>query len=277
METTGALHMELVDHVFSKCCQQQGLIKEDILNMMEQFGLIVKFITSPTNEMYFVPCQLKTPPEFLCEMELSPSDPCSLYLHFKWGFVPHGLFCQLVSRCAGWYSESGFKETPDFFDGAARFFIGKNSFHQFILLCRKRFIKIILTQPKGSHRERNRASFAETNKVALLVRKFLEETLQTLIRELSWLRNLKCDWCVACPGCLRHKQVCSIHEQKWCTHEDCLCLLKVEGGIPRHCPKRLEMPTLPGLEKWFSLEGNNISVGVDKCLITVPKYISTYD
>ena len=98
METTGALHMELVDHVFTKCCQQQGLIKEDILNMMEQFGLIVKFITSPTNEMYFVPCQLKTPPEFLCEMELSPSDPCSLYLHFKWGL---SLTVFFASSCHG--------------------------------------------------------------------------------------------------------------------------------------------------------------------------------
>ena len=260
METTGALHMELVDHVFSKCCQQQGLIKVDILNMMEQFGLIVKFITSPTNEMYFVPCQLKTPPEFLCEMELSPSDPCPLYLHFEWGFVPHGLFCQLVSRCTRWYSESGFKETPLFFDRAARFFIGKRSFHQFILLRRKRFIKIILTQPKAVHLEVNQASFAETNGVAILVREFLQETMQTLTRELSWLRNLKCDLCVACPGCLRHEQVCSIHEQKCCTHEDCLCLLKVEAGIPRHCQKRLEGTTLPGLEKWFSLEGQKTTL-----------------
>ena len=270
MEDTGVLKMELVDHVFSKYCQQKGLIKEDILNMMEQFGLIVKFTTSPTNEMHFVPCQLKTPPEFLCEMELSPSDPCPLYLHFISGFVPHGLFCQLVSRCTRWYSESGFKETPHFFDGAARFFIGKKSFHQFIILCRKRFIKIILTQPKEINLEVNQASLAETNEVAILVRKFLEETLQTLIRELSWFKNLEYDWCVACPGCLRHEQVCSIHEQKWCTHEDCLCLLKVDGGIPRHCQKRLERPTLPGLEKWFSLKGNNTSVGVDKCLITVP-------
>ena len=83
METTGVLDMELVDHVFSKCCQQQGLIKEDILNMMEQFGLIVKFATSPTNEMYFVPCQLKSPPDALCEMGPSPSDPCPLYLNFR--------------------------------------------------------------------------------------------------------------------------------------------------------------------------------------------------
>ena len=99
METTGSLHMELVDHVFFKCCQQQGLIKEDILNMMEQFGLIVKFITSPTNEMYFVPCQLKTPPEALCEMEPSPSDPCPLYLHFLGGFCsPRFLLAACVTN-----------------------------------------------------------------------------------------------------------------------------------------------------------------------------------
>ncbi|KAJ7358690.1 hypothetical protein OS493_022128 [Desmophyllum pertusum] len=42
VETTGVLSMELVDHVFYKFIQQ-GLVKEDILDMMEQFGLIAKF------------------------------------------------------------------------------------------------------------------------------------------------------------------------------------------------------------------------------------------
>ena len=175
-----------------------------------------------------------------------------LQIHVHCTFILNGVLSLTVffasschGACARWYSESGFKETPDFFDGAVRFFIGKKSFHQFILLCRKRFIKIILTQPKGSHREVNQASFAETNEVALLVRKFLEETLQTLIRELLWLRNLKCDWCVACPGCLRHEQVCSIHEQKCCTHEDCLCLLKVEGGYRGTVKKGLRSRRCP--------------------------------
>ena len=169
-----------------------------------------------------------------------------LQIHVHCIFIfPHGLFCQLVSRCSKWCSESGCKETPDFCDGTVRFFIGKKSFYQFTLLCRKRFITIILTQPKGSHREGNQASFAETNEVALLVRKFLEGTLQTLIRELLWLRNLKCDWCVTCPGCLRHEQVCSIHEQKCCTHEDCLCLLKVEGGYRGTVKKDLRCRRCP--------------------------------
>ena len=70
METTGALKMELVDFVFSKFCNQNR-IKEDILNMMEQFGLIVNFAPSPGDELYFVPCQLKTPPA--CFSQVEPS------------------------------------------------------------------------------------------------------------------------------------------------------------------------------------------------------------
>ena len=250
---TGYLHMELVDHVFSKYCQQ-GLIKEDILNLMDQFGLIAKSITSPTNEMYFVPCQLKTPPDALCEMEPSPSDPCPLYLHFLGGFVPHGFFWQLVSRITKWCSKSGFTQPPRFFLAASRFVIEKKSIYQLILLCKKRFIKIILThsEPAGG------ASFSEARELAILVRTFLEETVQDLRRELPWLGNLKCDFCVACPCCLRKEEMCSYHNVVSCDHKDCLCLLKVlEEGHPSHCPSSLDLkvPKVFGLEKWFAAKG----------------------
>ncbi|RMX46704.1 hypothetical protein pdam_00015683, partial [Pocillopora damicornis] len=97
LEGSGILSMELVDHVFSSFIDQ-GIIREDILDMMEQFGLIAKFSASLTDEKYFVPAQLKSPPEELCKMEPSSTDPCPLYLIFVHGFVPHGLFLQLVSR-----------------------------------------------------------------------------------------------------------------------------------------------------------------------------------
>ena len=246
--------MELVDHVFSKY-RQQGLIKEDILNMMDQFGLIAKFITSPTNEMYFVPCQLKTPPDALCDMEPSPSDPCPLYLHFLGGFVPHGFFWQLVSRITKWCSKSGFTQPPRFFLAASRFVIEKKSTrHQLILLCKKRFIKIVLTHSEllcG-------VSFSEARELAILVRTFLEETVQDLRRELPWLRNMKCDFCVACPCCLRKEEMCSDHNVVSCDHKDCLCLLKVlEEGHPSHCPSSLDLkvPKVFGLEKWFAAKG----------------------
>ena len=253
METTGALHMELVDHVFSKY-YQQGLIKEDILNMMDQFGLIVKYITSPTNEMYFVPCQLRTPPEALCKIKLLKSDPCPLYLHFLGNFVPHGFFLQLVSRITKWCSKSGFTQPPRFFLAASRFFIQTKSIHhQLTLLCKKRFIKIVLTQElvRG-------ASFSEARELAILVRTFLEETVQDLRRELPWLGNMKCDFCVACPCCLRKEEMCSDHNVVSCDHKDCLCLLKVlEEGHPSHCPSSLDLkvPKVFGLEKWFAAKG----------------------
>ena len=222
--------------------------------MMEQFGLIVKFITSPKNEMYFVPCQLKTPPEALCEMEPSPSDPCPLYLHFLGGFVPHGFFWQLVSRITKWCTKSGFKQPPRFFLAASRFVIEKKSIHQLILLRKKRFIKVILTHSQPVHG----ASFTEVREVAILVRTFLEDTVQDLRRELPWLSNLKCDFCVVCPGCQQKEEMCTNHDAVSCDHEDCLCLLKtVEEGQLRPCSNSLcvKEPTVMGLEKWFALKG----------------------
>ena len=255
METTGVLNMELVDHVFAKFCQQ-GLIKEDILNMMEQFGLIVKFAISPANEMYFVPCQLKTPPEPLCKMEPSPSDPCPLYLHFLRGFVPHGLFPQLVSRCTRWCSTSGFKEPPNLFDGAARFFIEEEHIHQLVLICKKRFIKIVLKQME---RECNAPlDKAKVEEVAILVRRFLEDTMQNLSHELPWLKNIAYELCVECPYCLKEEKTCRNHEEVSCTLEDCMCLLKVPpDGLLSYCRNSLcdKIMRFPQLEKWFSIKG----------------------
>ena len=260
MEATGALKMELVDYVFSKFCEEDR-VKEDILNMMEQFGLIVKFAPSPKDKMYFVPCQLKTPPGRICKVEPSPSDPCPLYLRFLGGFVPRGLFCQLMSQLTRWCSESGFEQKPHFFDGASRFFIEKEPFHQLILLCKKRVIKIILKkQKKQDYLEGNKAPIPESNDVAVAVREFLEEAMQSLIRGLLCWNNLAYDFSIACPECMQEREECSNHGQVCCTHEDCLCLLSIlEGGTPSQCQNGLETPTLPGLKKWFSFKGNYIS------------------
>ena len=256
METTGVLSMELVDHVFPKFCQE-GLIKQDILNMMEEFGLIVKFATSPTTVQYFVPAQLKTPPGRLCKMKPSTSDPCQLFIHFLDGFVPHGLFLQLVSRCTRWCSECGFKQPPNLFNGACRFFIEKELTHQLILVCKKRFIKVVLKQTKPDLD----TSLAEIEKVASLVRRLLEETLHNLSNELPWLSNLGYEVCVACPYCPKEQVSCLNHGQVFCTHEDCLCLLNIlPGGKPSPCPNSFcdEAVTLPSLEKWFSVKGQDI-------------------
>ena len=269
METTGVLSMELVDHVFFEY-DKHGLVKEDILDMMEQFGLIVKF-NSPTNKTYFVPCQLKTPPKPICEMEPSPLDPSPLYLHFPAGFVPHGFFWHLVSRCSIWCSQNGSTQPPKFFSAASHFFIDKGATYQLILLCQKRCIKITLKKSQPVHV--HSSSFTEAREVAVAVRTFLEDTVQNLRRELPWLTNLTCNFCFAYPRCLHNEDTCSNHDVVSCDRKDCLCLLKrLHERQLSHCPNSLCIPSLKGLEKWFLVKGELTSHRMELVLKSVESF-----
>ena len=252
--------MELVDDVFSEFCRQ-GVIKDDILKMMEKFGLIVQFAPSPTEEKYFVPCQLWSPPDSLCKMEPSPADPCPLYLHFSRGYVPHGLYLQLVSRCIKWCSESGFKKPPKLFDGASLFFIGKELSHHMMLVCKKRFIRTVLLRVEG-----NDGSLSEpviAREVPTLVRKFLNETMQNLRETLSGLKNVAYKLCVECPYCLKMEKLCDNHGQFPCCDERCMCFLEVApDGSFDYCSNSLcrEILSLPELERWFSSSSKDSSI-----------------
>ena len=241
--------MELVDHVFSKFIQQ-GLVKEDILDMMERFGLIAKFSPSPSDVKYFVPAQLKSSPEDLSKMEPSPTDPCPLYLHFVDGFVPHGLFSQFVSRSIVWCSEIGSTRPPNLYQNGAWFVIGRHIIHDMILICKKRFIKISLKQRSQD----DGVSATKSPETAIRVRLFVEDTLQDLSQALPYLSGLQYKFCVACPYCLQKRNECANHSQTSCKHEDCLHLLEIKQEERLVCMKSIcdKVLSVPGLEKWFS-------------------------
>ena len=251
LQKKGVLQKTLVDHVFSKFIHQ-GFVKKDILDMMERFGLIAKFSPSPHDVKYFVPAQLESSPKNLCEMKPSPSDPCPLYLNFLNGFAPHGIFYQLVSRCIHWCSEHGFKRPPTLFCNGARFFIEKTFFYHLILFCKKRFIKIVLRQIKPVRESPS----SEKEEVPVLVRRLLGQSLKDLSGELLSLKNLKYEFCVACPYCPEEEKSCDKHDQTSCAHEDCLCLLKMVPAERLICEESFsdEMRMVPGLEKWFPSE-----------------------
>ena len=244
--------MEHVDHVFSKFIQQ-GIIKDDILDMMEQFGLIAKFSPSPSDVKYFVPAQLEPSPEDFCQMEPSHTDPCPLYLHFVHGFVPHGLFSQLVSQTIRWCCKKTWPmEHPMLYQNGACFFIGKQV-HNFILICKKSFIKIVLRQRMQSHQ----LSAEKSEELPTLVREFVERTLQTLSQELPYLSGLQYELCVACPYCHQGRdgvgQECSNHGKLSCDDEECFHLLKMKEDQPLICTRKPwgEEHPVHGLEKWF--------------------------
>ena len=102
----------------------EGVARKDILDLMEQFGLIAKFSSSKTGEKYFVPSQLKVSPDSLCSMAPSRLDPCPLFAYFVSGSVPHGLFTRLVSRSVRWCSDAGPTQLPTLYQNGAWFVIG---------------------------------------------------------------------------------------------------------------------------------------------------------
>ena len=251
LEVNGILRIALVDHVLSKFIDE-GLCKQDILDMMERIGLIAKFsIATDENQdeqRYFVPTQLWSSPSALCEIKPSGCDPCPLLLHFLDGFVPHGLFPQLVSKFIHWCSENGFKKSPQLFNNGARLFIGKPITFALILICRKRFIKIVLKTRNPSSCKSQ--SMNASNKMAIEVRNFIERTLGDFSRDLSWLSNLRYELSVVCTHCQQRES--DLGGSMSC-HDDRLHLLRVRPGEELICMENFSDETVkvPGLEMWF--------------------------
>ncbi len=261
LEESGILRMALVDHVFADLIQK-GLSKEDILNMMELCGLIVKFSFLPAadgehEEIYFVPSQLRSSPSVLYEIKPSDCDPCPLYLHFPDGFVPYGFFAQLLARCIKWCSEGAPKKAPNLYQNGARLFIGKQVIFDLILICRNRFIKVIL--------KRKAASAPPTTTSATMaraVRVFFEDTLKDMKRELSCLRNLQYELCVACVHCLNCTDPCAKHKSVCCSHDDCLHLLSLLPEEQMVCPMDFgyEPMKICGLEQWLLVRETKVKI-----------------
>ena len=260
--------------MFSKFVNKDPL-KQDILDMMEQHGLIAKFsIATDENQhekIYFVPTQLRSSPSALCEIKPSKCDPCPLVLHFVDGFVPHGLFPQLVSKFIHWCSENGFKKTPQLFNNGARLFIGKQITFALILICRKRFIKIVLKRRNPSCSKS--LSMNASNKMAIEVRNFIERTLDGFSRDLSYLSNLRYELSVVCTHCQQRE--CDLDGLMSCCHDDRLHLLRVHPGEELICMDNFSNETVkvPGWEMWFEVSHSQVnaifflsqSVGMMNC------------
>ena len=257
LENSGILRMELVNHVFADLIKQ-GLGKQDMLDMMELYGLIAKFCPSSTDNQvkYFVPAQLRASPTGLSEIKQSASDPCPLYFHFLDGFVPQGLFMQVVSRCIHWCSEHGPKRAPNLYHNGARFFVGKQTINDLILICKKQFIKVVLKQRKPNAPVSQDLSV----EIAHYVRVFLEQTLLQLSSELPWLRQLRYEVCVVCPRCLPADKACVTHGLVSCTQDECLHLVQLLPGEQLICEKSFGEDTLAvsGLVKWFHKPVNEV-------------------
>ena len=254
LEDTGLLSTKLIDYVFRQFVQD-GLAQKDILDLMKQFGLIAEF-----SNKYFVPSLLKAPPDDLYAESPAESDPCPLYLIFEGDFVPHGLFTQLVARSIGWWSKVGSSDVLQLYRNGAWFVIESSDVsYSFYLICKKRFIKLLLIQ-------RTELDQSKSIRVAIEVRQFVAEALQGLSRDLPYLKGMQYHFAVECPHCQQQKGKCKKHCQELC--EDCLHLLQIKQGVSLSCEyKRNKVLKVPGLEKWSFHK--KVQVNIHSSRITV--------
>ena len=233
--------MRLVDHVFAEfLCDGQS--QTDILCMMEMYGLIAKFTPedskkSPTPSVkYFVPAQLCSCP--VTDLDTSPTDICPLFINFSDGFLPHGLFPQLVSRFISACPTLGCRDEPNLFQNLVRFILGESDL---FLICKQSYVKVILQNKE------------QDVGLASQVRELLESILCSLSRDFACLRNMRYEFCVTCPSCCNLNKVCTKHKVQSCAFMDCIHFLPISDDGKLICKRTFgarSRVTVSGLEEW---------------------------
>lgn len=159
--------------------------------------------------------------------------------YFPDGFLPHGLFPQLVSRFISVCPELGCTDEPNLFQNLARFILGEDDL---FLIGKQSFVKVIL-QTKNSN--------DEGGGQAGLVRERLDSILSSLSSDFACLRNMRYEFSVACPSCCN--KACTKHKTKSCTESACIHFIPISNDGKLICTKtfgarsRLE---ISGLQKW---------------------------
>ena len=237
--------MRLVDHVFAEfLCDGQS--QTDILCMMEMYGLIAKFTPedskkapTPAAVKYFVPAQLCSCP--VTDLDTSPTDICPLFINFSDGFLPHGLFPQLVSRFISACPTLGCRDEPNLFQNLVRFILGESDL---FLICKQSYVKVILQNKE------------QDVGLASQVRELLESILRSLSRDFVCLRNMRYEFCVTCPSCCDSNKVCTKHKVQSCAFIDCIHFLPISDDGKLICRKTFGSRSrveVHGLEEWRGL------------------------
>ncbi|XP_078371564.1 uncharacterized protein LOC144655214 isoform X2 [Oculina patagonica] len=266
LEETGVLHMQLIDKVFEDLHGNGGKsLQQSVLDMMEKYGFLAKFHhheesskqtsnSCSSDIKYFVPAQLRVSRPELWKLAPLDSDPCSLVVKFCDGFVPHGLFPQLVSRLIALSSKLECTQVPKLYCNGAHFILGKKSQFDLVLLCSKHCIKLVL---KGYNADSQQVA---ASSLAIQVRTLIEQELASLCQQWHWLGNVEYDLCVSCSACLSSSAECERHKSASCLDQDCMHMLPissvaVEPVTSFTCPEQVgehSRFTLTNLHKWYS-------------------------
>lgn len=266
LEETGVLHMQLINKVFEDLHGSgRKSLQQSVLDMMEKYGFLAKFHHYHCNSSeikFFVPAQLRVSHPELWKLSPQDSDPCSLIFNFCNGFVPHGLFPQLVAHLIALSPKLDCSKDPKLYCNGAHFFLGKKSQFDLVLLCSKCCIKLVF---KGYDTDSEQVV---GNHLAIQVRTLIEQQLESLCKQWHWLGNVHYDICISCSACLSSTTQCKRHKSTSCSDQDCMHLLPissvaVEPDTLFTCPEQVgehSRFTVTNLHKWYSSSTSEVTI-----------------
>lgn len=238
LETTGILDEKLLEHVWGPLFDNRETC-DSLIAMMEKFCLLCPWSSSAEGESrreYLVPSMLMFPPkEDVAQLIASAGIP-SLFVRFKSGQVPSGLFPRLVLMIFQWCNKEWLCQSePQLHHNFARFYSHPAEGCSVILLCHSSFIEVVvhkedstsqvstIVSPEMHLSPESSLDTFQVN-VARIVCRQLGLMLECMRKEFHWLKNMAYEMSVCCPVCCKQGSVnhCRSHKIPGCKQEECL-------------------------------------------------------
>ena len=223
-ENSGIFERELLDHVWKRFIDDQETCKS-LIEIMEKFSLLCQWPSEGTTEQYLVPSMLKSCPT----SEFPGVQTPSLFVRFKSGRVPPGLFSRLILRFHHWVRDKWTSQSPSLFSNYALFHIVPEDEISTAFLCHSSFIEIVFSH-KGDFLVERHLNISHG------IHQQLGLILEGMREEFFWLKHMNHTLCVACSVCSGEKDSnCYSHKERGC---DCLHLFSEEELKSPFCSKK---------------------------------------
>ncbi|XP_020622236.1 uncharacterized protein LOC110059849 isoform X1 [Orbicella faveolata] len=282
-EEEGILDEQILTHVW-KPLFGDGDKYDSLVDIMEKFSLLCCWPSGTSaNKSYLVPSMLTShPPDEIVELLASAKIP-SLFLKFKSGHVPPGLFPRLVLKffqCCEFWKQA----KPKFFHNFARFFTSNDENCSVILLCHFSSVEIVVHRANPTPAlagEQSSVMALSTDfphhKVAIEVtcvgalRRRLGSMIECMRIDVSWLWDIEYEMGDLCPECCNGGAVnyCLTHKKQRCKEEQCLHFLSISKLFNDNgstvCDRSALAPdtqvSVMQFSHWYDLSGHQLAIG----------------
>ena len=244
-EKTGILDETLLNYAWRSLSDNRET-RESLIAVMEKFSLLCAWPSDGTTKKYLVPSMLMSPPTVDVLKHLESVRTPSLFVVFKSGRVPLGLFSRLVLQFHRLCQEEWKSEiNPVLFNCFAMFHILPDRAISLVFILHSSSIEIVFHDEKDV-RDQNTSRTIYSQ---------LKCLLEHICKEFFWLKHVKCKMCVCCPVCSQEDGVkCRAHDKRGC---ECLHLLSESELRERpHCNRPVirgdRTITITMFEHWFA-------------------------